>query len=115
MKQLESNRGVRQSIEMAMPITTLELRTIEIPRSPLIEIFERQLGRSLTHESRHYLAGEPVHCGTILQWFNDGEWITGRYEWSGRPADRPALHIDEQVISLTARCLLRWPKWDDIS
>lgn len=103
------------NIEMATPITTLELRSIEIPRSLLIEIFERHLGRSLTHEYRHYLAGEPVHCGTILQWFNDGEWLTGRYEWSGRPADRPTLHIGGQVIDLTERCLLRWPKWGEIS
>ena len=79
MSHLESNEELA-NIEMATPITTLELRSIEIPRSLLIEIFERQLGRSLTHEYRHYLAAEPVHCGTILQWFNDGEWITGRYE-----------------------------------
>lgn len=88
----------------------MELRTVEIPRSPLIEIFEQQIGRSLTHETRHYLAGEPVHCGTILQWFSGGQWITGRYEWSGRPEDRPTLHIGEQVIGLTGECLLRWPR-----
>jgi hypothetical protein len=91
-------------------MTTLELRLIEIPRNPLIEIFERQLGRSLTHENRHYLAGEPVHCGTMLQRFQDGQWITGRYEWSGRPEDLPTLVIGAQVIGLTAGCLLRWPK-----
>lgn len=95
---------------MVTPITKLELRSVEIPRSPLIEIFEQQLGRSLTHETRHYLAGEPVHCGTLLQRFQDGQWITGRYEWTGRLEDRPTLHIGELVIELTAGCLLRWPK-----
>jgi hypothetical protein len=95
---------------MATPITTLELRKIEIPRSPLIEFLERQVGYPLTHEYRHFLAGEPVHCGTILQRFEDGEWVFGRYEWSGSPEDLPTLHIGEQVIGLTARCLLRWPR-----
>jgi hypothetical protein len=95
---------------MARPIATLELRSVEIPRSPLIEFFEQQIGRPLTHETRHYLAGEPVHCGAILQWFDGSQWITGRYEWSGRPEDRPTLHIGERVVGLTAESLLRWPK-----
>ena len=95
---------------MATPITTLELRSIEIPRSPLIDFLEREAGRPFTHEHRHFLAGEPVHCGTILQRFADGQWVFGRYEWSGNPDDQPTFHIDDQVIGLTAACLLRWPK-----
>ena len=95
---------------MVIPITTLELRSIEIPRNPLVEILERETGRSLTHEHRHFLAGEPVHCGEILQRFEDGEWITRRYEWSCRLGDMPTFHVDERVIRLTAECLLRWPK-----
>jgi len=83
---------------------------MEIPRSPLIEFLERQVGYPLTHEHRHFLAGEPVHCGTILQRFANGEWVFGRYEWSGNLDDQPTLHIDDQVIGLTAACLLRWPK-----
>jgi len=86
---------------MTTPTITLELRCIEIPRSPLIERLEREMGRPFRHEYRHFLAGEPVACGTILQCFLDGKWITGRYEWSCRREDLPALHIDERVIPLT--------------
>lgn len=92
------------------PITTLELRTTEIPRSPLIEFMEQQAGRSFTHEHRHFLAGEPVHCGDILQRFEDGNWVTGRYEWTCQPEDRPTFHVDETAIFLTPQCLLRWPE-----
>lgn len=93
------------------PITTLELRTIEIPRSSLIKIIERVTGEPYpTHSHRHFLAGEPVHCGDILQRFQEGEWITGRYEWTCKPEDLPTFHVDELAIDLTAECLLRWPK-----
>lgn len=89
---------------------TLELRCAEIPRSPLIAMMERELGRPLTHERRHYLAGEPVHCGTVLELERDGEWIFGRYEWSGRLDDLPTFHIDERALWLSADARLRWPE-----
>lgn len=88
----------------------LELRCTEIPRSPLIMMMERELGRPLTHERRHYLAGEPVHCGTILELDCDGRWTFGRYEWSGRPDDLPTFHIGERALWLSADARLRWPE-----
>ena len=51
----------------ATPVTRLELRSEPIPRGPLIERLENELGRPLTHETRHYLAGRSVHCGDTLQ------------------------------------------------
>ena len=95
---------------MATPITTLELRKIEIPRSSLIEFFEQQIGRPLPHDYRHFLAGEPVHCGNLLERFEDGKWILGRYEWTASIDELPTFHIGERVIRLTTHCLLRWPK-----
>jgi len=92
-----------------MPSSTLQLRCIVIPRSPLIELFERELGRALTHEYRHFLAGEPVNCGTVLQRFQDGEWVTGRYEWSCNREDLPTWHVDGRTTCLAPSDLLRWP------
>jgi hypothetical protein len=91
-------------------ITRLELRAEEIPRSPLIERLERELGRPLTHEVRHYLEGLPVHCGEILQLQIDGQWVTGRYEWGGTPEDVPTFHYDGGVLWIDDNCLVRWPK-----
>lgn len=90
--------------------TTLELRRENIPRERLIERLERELGRSLTHEYRYYLDGDPVNCGTVLELFEDGGWMIGRFEWSGDPADTPTFHIGERIISLTEQSLLRWSK-----
>jgi hypothetical protein len=95
---------------MATPITTLELRAVEIPRHPLVEIIEREIGRPLTHEHRHYLANEPVHCGDFLELFEAGKWAVGRYEWTCSPDEPATLHSVDRVISITENCLLRWPK-----
>jgi len=89
---------------------TLELRCTEIPRSPLIAMMEQELGRPLTHEYRHYLAGEPVHCGTVLQLHWEGQWIFGRYEWSGHPEDRASFHINERALCLSDDSRLQWPE-----
>jgi hypothetical protein len=94
---------------MATPITTLELRRVKIPHSPLIESIERELGRSLTHEYRHYLAGEPVHCGDILELFHQGGWIRGRYEWTTESDQAPTFESDGMVLRLDPTKLLRWP------
>jgi hypothetical protein len=88
--------------------TTLELRTEMIPRGSLIERLERELGRPLTHEHRYYLDGDPVNCGTVLELFDAGDWILGRFEWSGNPADAPTFRIGERIVSLSERSLLRW-------
>ena len=53
-------------------ITKLELRSEPIPRGPIIERLEQEIGRPLTHETRHYLAGQPVHCGDTLELYLDG-------------------------------------------
>lgn len=93
---------------MTTPITALELRSIEIPPHPLVEILERETGRSLTHEHRHYLAGEAVHCGEILELFFDGQWIVGRYEWTGDVSDLPTFEHADGFLELTEGHLLRW-------
>lgn len=93
-----------------IPINRLELRNVPIPRSPLIEQLEQELGRSLRHETRHYLAGQPVHCGNILELCIDGEWIIGRYEWTGRPEELPTFEVDGRVQWIDDSCLVRWPK-----
>lgn len=109
-KRFASDESLWHHHRMATPGTTLELRREEIPRSYLIERLERELGRSLTHEHRHYLAGEPVNCGTLLELFDAGGWSFGRFEWSGNPADPPTFHIGERIVSLTEDSLLRWSK-----
>lgn len=95
---------------MADANMVLELRRIEIPRSPSIAMMERELGKPLTHECRHYLAGEPVPCGTVLQLDSEGQWIFGRYEWSDRPDDRPTFHIGDRAQWLSADARLCWPE-----
>jgi hypothetical protein len=91
------------------PITRLELHSEPVPRGPIIERLEREIGRPLTHQTRHYLAGEPIHCGDILELCVDGTWIRGRYEWTGKPADLPTFAHDGRVRRITADCLVRWP------
>jgi hypothetical protein len=91
------------------PITKLELRSEPIPRSPLIERLEQELGRALTHETRHYLAARPVHCGDILHLHIVGQWVTGRYEWGGKPEDVPTFEYDGGVLRIDDDCLVRWP------
>ena len=94
---------------MVTPITALELRRIDIPRSPLIEVMEREFGKSITHEYRHYLAGEPVHCGDTLELFYEGNWIRGRYEWTAEPDELPTFESDQGIHRLDESKLLRWP------
>jgi hypothetical protein len=93
-------------------ITRLELRTKEIPRSHVLERLEDELGRPLTHETRHYLAGRPVHCGDLLEIYIDEQWVLGRYEWTGKPEELPTLKFDADVMRIDDECLVRWPmKW----
>lgn len=94
---------------MATPISSLELRHVEIPRSPAIELIEQNLGRSLSTERRHYLAGKPVHCGDQLELYIDSLWIRGRYEWTARPKDAPILATPDHTYFLEGSELLRWP------
>lgn len=87
-----------------------ELRTELIPRGELISAIERALGQRFTHENRHHLAGEPVHCGDKLELLQDGRWVYGRYEWSGDHASLPTFHLDGATLRLDGACLLRWPE-----
>lgn len=94
------------------PITKLELRSEPIPRGPIIERLEQEIGRPLTHKTRHYLAGRPVHCGDILELYVDRVWTIGRYEWTGRTEDLPTFDCDLGLLRIDAECHVRWPlKW----
>jgi hypothetical protein len=46
----------------------------------------------------------------LLEYWEDGRWILGRYEWSCRHKDLPILRIDERVIPISSELLLRWPE-----
>lgn len=88
---------------------TLELRTELIPRSGVIEAIERQVGMRITHEHRHYLANQPVHCGDMIEVWMEERWVLGRYEWSGIPDEAPVSYHNGGVEVLTDASLLRWP------
>ncbi|MET0388738.1 MAG: hypothetical protein ABW321_22390 [Polyangiales bacterium] len=69
--------------------------------------------------AKHYLFGRPVGGGDPIDLCFSGGWVTGRYEWSGEPAERPSFHyslelIDEGrvaqgVITIPDGAILRWP------
>lgn len=92
------------------PIRALELRADVIPRSALIKAIERETGRSYTHEHRYYLENQPVHCGDELELYKDGQWMRGRYEWTGNVDDVPTIHLSNGLIGADGHCLLRWPR-----
>ncbi|MBA3314913.1 MAG: hypothetical protein H0T47_16700 [Planctomycetaceae bacterium] len=92
------------------PINTLELRQETIPRGPIIEALEREVGRTIPHTYRHYLEDQAVHCGGILELYRDGRWLTGRFEWTGKPDELPTFDFEDGVVFLDAASLLRWPK-----
>jgi hypothetical protein len=48
-----------------------------------------------------------------------GGWVTGRFEWSGDPGERPRFScsieldgggVEEHVVEIPDRALLRWPE-----
>ena len=106
---MSNDTDLRKAMNVT-PITNLELRSVPIPRSPLIDIFEQKLGRPLTCETRHYLAGQPVHCGDILELYLDGQWRIGRYEWTGKPDDLPTFDHESGTLRINDQCLIRWPE-----
>jgi hypothetical protein len=56
---------------------------------------------------RHYLDGEPVHCGELLELRTDDDaWILGRYEWNPKAGGEPFLCIDEEAVRLTSVSVL---------
>jgi hypothetical protein len=92
------------------PITKLELRSVPIPRGPIIELLEQEAGRPFTHETRHYLVGKPVHCGDTLELYLDGHWVRGRYEWTGKTEELPTFDYGNGVLRIDDECLIRWPE-----
>lgn len=73
---------------------------------------------------RHYLGGQGVHAGDILELLLEKDaWIAGRYEWSYQMNKRPAFYIclggnwerDDRKdpiqvpIALPENATLRWP------
>jgi len=96
----------------ATPITKLELRSVPIPSSFVIELLDREIGRPLTYETRHYLAGRPVHCGDALEVYREERWRIGRYEWTGKPDELPTFEYEGGTLRIDDECLVRWPlKW----
>jgi hypothetical protein len=87
----------------------LELRTELIPRSGIIKAIEEEVGKRITHQRRHYLANQPVHCGDMLEMWMENRWVLARYEWSGKPDESPTVYHDGGVAILKDSSLLRWP------
>jgi hypothetical protein len=61
---------------------------------------------------RHYLNGEPVRAGELLELrLDDGAWVRGRYEWSFSNDDLPRLHLrnDNRSLPLRPGSLVRRP------
>lgn len=62
---------------------------------------------------RHYLRGEPVHCGRSLYLLTFNGWMAGRYERSGNRAtfwfSVPGV-VDESVIPINADMRFAWPR-----
>jgi hypothetical protein len=46
----------------------------------------------------------------MLELYKDGQWVYGRYEWSGSPDDLAVFYHDDGVVSLDDSSLLRWPE-----
>ena len=110
--ECRDNRGrLWQCTLMATQVSFMEIRSVPIPRRPVIEMVEAQWGGQFTHQRRHYVAGEPVHCGDMLEAYVDGSWIVGRYDWTTDPDEEPTLQTQDRVFSLNGSHLLRWPKW----
>jgi hypothetical protein len=90
-------------------IRGLELRREAIPRCPAIEAIEEITGQAVTEEIRHYLEDQPVHCGNTLELYRNGQWLGGRYEWTGNAEDMPTFHTGTETLALDESALLRWP------
>lgn len=67
---------------------------------------------------RYYLDGRPLEPGTDIELqVHSGRWVSGRFEWSGRPEVRPrlrataAVNLPAQQITFVIHphLLVRWP------
>lgn len=61
---------------------------------------------------RHYLAGEPVHAGELIEvQRDDGSWEVVRYEWTCRQQENPSLYLDDsRAIWAKPEMRFRWPQ-----
>lgn len=71
--------------------------------------------------ARHFLAGHPVHCGSVLELLMaGGRWIPVRYEWDfarpprfyftlGGPWEDVAGGPEQVIVVLPSNAVLRWP------
>ena len=66
---------------------------------------------------RYYLTGKPVPGASVVEMCFSGGWVTGRFEWSGEPGERPrffcSIELDgsgtaEHSVEIPERALLRW-------
>jgi len=67
-------------------------------------------------QERHFLDGEPLHCGDMLEWrADDGQWTVGRYEWNPRAGGDAVLITStlpdgtSTATVITHEMTLRWP------
>ncbi len=59
---------------------------------------------------RHFVGGQPVHCGDMLEvLLDDGGWALGRYEWNPARGGHPTLDLGGDALFLTVASQLRWP------
>jgi hypothetical protein len=82
------------------------------PRQTL-ELVER-LGRM-----RYRLGERVIRGGDVVALCFSGGWVTGRFEWTGEPQERPPFHyslellgegrVAEGVMEIPEGAVLRWP------
>ncbi len=69
-------------------------------------------------EQRYYLDGRPLETGSPIELqVHSGRWVSGRFEWGGRPEVRPRLragagvNLPAQQITFVIHPhrLVRWP------
>ncbi len=67
---------------------------------------------------RYHLSGRLVSGGATVALCFSGGWVTGRFEWSGDPAEPPSFSasielagggVAEHRLPLPEGALLRWP------
>jgi hypothetical protein len=65
---------------------------------------------------RYTLGGKGLNGGDIVELCCSGGWLTGRFEWNGRPEDAPRFHfsielarggVEELSITIPELALLR--------
>ncbi len=69
-------------------------------------------------QRRYYLDGRPLETGSTIELqVHSGRWVSGRFEWGGRPEVRPRLraragvNLPAQQITFVIHphLLVRWP------